>query len=61
MGLPPAGAPPPSLARGDRAPAASLEDPSILAFQSKPRSSLILGLQIPMTQPGACPCGGSPD
>lgn len=33
MGLPPPGAPPPSLARGDL-----FQDPRILAFESEPRT-----------------------
>lgn len=48
MGLPPAGAPPPSLARGGPAPVASSEDPSTLAFQSEPWNSALL---VPQTPP----------
>lgn len=58
MGLPPAGAPPPSVAWGDRAPATSFEDPSILAFKSDPRNSPLLVPQILTTQPRAL---GAPD
>lgn len=66
MGLQPIGAPPPSLAQGGWEPAASLEDPSTLVFQSDPWYSLHSApplLPVPQTlttQPGAWwPCGAS--